>query len=227
VIEVRALPSFLSTAATRDSLFRALVPTPTHTTRLALWCAQMSAFFGRMDRHDRAEEWAMRGITIEAANMLPQLYAALALSRLRLKHFPDAEEAAARGIAVSPRSHALYLYRAMALEELGRSEEALASLQRAFALSNDPRIQLNIGQLLADMGRFSDALVALAQVPPGTQQRAAARRDMAVILLQIPGKQAEGLAALREAAELEQDPGQARLLREEVARITREMGRPR
>lgn len=227
VIEVRALPSFLSTAATRDSLFRALVPTPTHTTRLALWCAQMSAFFGRMDRHDRAEEWAMRGLTIEAANMMPQLYAALALSRLRLKRFPGAEEAAARGIAVSPRSHALHLYRAMALEELGRSEEALASLQRAFALSNDPRIQLNIGQLLADMGRFAESLDALAQVPPGTPQRAAARRDMAVILLQIPGKQAEGLAALQEAADLEQDPGQARLLREEVARRTREAGRPR
>jgi len=221
VLEVRALPASISTRATRDSLFRALVPKPTRTTRLALWCAQMAGLFGRLDQHDRAEEWALRGLTVEAANMQPQLYAALALARLRLNRFPEAEEAAARGIALLPRSHSLHLYRAMALEEMGRNEEALAMLRRAFALSNDQRIQLNIGQLLAEMGRFEEAVAALEQVPPGIPQRAAARRDMAVILLNSQGRREEGIAALREAAELTSDPDQARLLREELDRLTR------
>lgn len=221
VLEIRAIPPSLSSAATRDSLFRALVPTPTHTTRLALWCAQMAGLFGRMDQDGRAEEWALRGLTIEARNMMPQLYSALALSRLRLKRFPEAEAAAARGIALTPKSYSLRLYRAMSLEEMGRSEEALEELRRAFALSNDPRIQLNIGQLLADMGRFEEAVVALAQVPRGVAQRGPAQRDLAVILLNHLKRSDEGIAALREAADLESDPEQARLLREEADRLAR------
>jgi tetratricopeptide (TPR) repeat protein len=221
VLEVRALPGSTSTEATRDSLFRTLVPKPTHTTRLALWCAQMAGLFGRMNQDDRAEEWALRGLSIEARNMMPQLYAALALSRLRLHRFAAAEEAARQGIAVTPRSNSLHVYRGMALEELGRSEEALEELRTAFALSNDPRILLNIGQLLADMGRFEEAVTTLAQVPSGIPQRAAAQRDLAVILINQLKRPDEGLAALREAAELETDPEQARLLREEVERMTR------
>jgi len=221
VLEIRALPATISTAATRDSLFRALVPKPTHTTRLALWCAQMAGLFGRMDQDGRAEEWALRGLTIEARNMMPQLYSALALSRLRLHRFPDAEKAASQGIAITPRSYSLRLYRAMALEEMGRSEEALEELRRSFALSNDPRIQLNIGQLLADMGRFDEAAVVLAQVPRGIPQRGVAQRDLAVILLNQLKRRDEGLAALREAIELETDPEQARLMREELDRMSR------
>ena len=218
VLEIRALPEWTSTATTRDSLFRALVPTPTHTTRLALWCAQMSALFGRLDQDERAEEWASRGLTIEAGNMNPQLYAALAMAELRLKRYREAEAAAARGIALLPRSYSLHIYRGMALAELNRSEEALAELRYAFEISNDPRIQLNIGELLGDMGRFPEALAALELVPPGLPQRAVARRDMAVILLNSPGRRDEGLAALKEAADLETDPEQAKLLREDYAR---------
>lgn len=221
VIEVRALPPSTSTAAVRDSVFRAAMPQPTHTTRLALWCVQMAAMFGRMNQDDRSEEWALRGLSIEAANMRPQIYAALALARLRLKRFPEAEEAAAKGIALVPRSYSLYLYRAMALEELGRSEESLESLRRAFALSNDLRIQLNIGQLLADMGRYEEAAEALALVPRGSPQRGQAQRDLAVIFLNRIGRREEGLVALREAAELETDPDQAKLLRDELERLSR------
>jgi tetratricopeptide (TPR) repeat protein len=109
----------------------------------------------------------------------------------------------------------------MALEEMGRSEEALEELRRSFALSNDPRIQLNIGQLLADMGRFDEAAVVLAQVPRGIPQRGVAQRDLAVILLNQLKRRDEGLAALREAIELETDPEQARLMREELDRMSR------
>jgi len=222
VLEIRALPAVISTRATRDSIFRALVPKPTHTTRLALWCAQMAGVFGRIDENERAEEWALRGLTVGAANMTPQLYAALAMANLKMKRYPEAEEAASRGLAILPKSHSLHLYRAMALQEMGRGEEALATLRRAFELSNDPRIRLNIGELLADMGRFGEALTELSEVPPGIPQRATARRDMAVILLNSPGRKEEGLAALREAAELTPDPDEARLMREEIDRRMRE-----
>jgi tetratricopeptide (TPR) repeat protein len=110
----------------------------------------------------------------------------------------------------------------MALQEMGRGEEALVTLRRAFELSNDPRIKLNIGELLADMGRFGEALAELSEVPQGIPQRATARRDMAVILLNSPGRKEEGLAALREAAELAPDPDEARLMREELERRMRE-----
>ena len=44
---------------------------------------------------------------------------------------------------------------------------------------------------------------------------------MAVILLNQLGRRQEGLAALREAASLTGDPGEAALLNEEVARLER------
>jgi tetratricopeptide (TPR) repeat protein len=125
------------------------------------------------------------------------------------------------GLKASPRAHALQLYRGTALQNLGRSEEALEAVRAAYAGLGDPRILLNVGQILATMGRYEEAVAELARVPAGIPERAAARRDMAVILLNHLRRREEGIAALREAAALTQDPGEARLLMDEVARLER------
>jgi tetratricopeptide (TPR) repeat protein len=107
----------------------------------------------------------------------------------------------------------------MALQNMGRPEEALTEVRTALELSADPRIRLNVGQILSTLGRHEEALAELAQVPSGYAERAAARRDMAVILIHRLGRRDEGIAALREAAALTQDPGEAALLRDEIARL--------
>ncbi len=220
-IEVRSLPPGISTRATRDSLFAALQPEPSGTYRLALWCHDMAALFSRANDQEHTEEWALRGLRVGAASMNPRLYAALALARLNRGNFADAEEAARLGIAQAPTAYALRLYRGMALERLGRPEEALSELREALAMAGDSRIRLNVGQVLASLRRFDEAVGELSQVPVGVPERAAARRDMAVMLLNQLGRSEEGIAALREAASLTGDPGEAALLRDEVVRLER------
>ena len=220
-IEVRSIPGAISTRAERDSLFASLQPKPSGTYRLALWCHDMSALFSRAGDQERAEEWALRGLSIGATTLNARLEAALALARLNRADFAGAEEAARRGIAEAPGGYALRLYRGMALERLGRLPESLAELREALVLSGDPRIRLNIGQVLASLHRYEEAVAELGQVPVGFPERAAAQRDMAVILLNQLGRPSEGLAALREAAALTSNPGEARLLQGEVARLER------
>ncbi len=220
-IEVRSIPKGISTRAARDSLFATLEPEPRRTYRLSLWCHDMAALFSRAGDQERTEEWALRGLKIDATNMNPRLYAALALARLNRGNFTGAEEAARLGIAQSPAAYSLRLYRGMALERLGRPEESLSELRAALGAAGDQRIRLNIGQVLASLRRFEEAVSELSQVPVGVPERAAARRDMAVILLNQLGRPDEGVAALREAAALSGDPGEAALLRDEVARLER------
>ena len=82
-----------------------------------------------------------------------------------------------------------------------------------------------MGAALSDLGRYEEAVQALEMVPEHHPDRGNARRDMAVIFLNHLLRPAEGLTALREAAILAQDPGQARLLQDEIARIEANMGK--
>ncbi|MGE5174864.1 MAG: glycosyltransferase family 39 protein [Hyphomicrobiales bacterium] len=220
LIQIRELPPNISTRAGRDSLFAVVMPTPIRTNRLGLWCADMSALFGRMGEDDRAIEWARRGLLIHSPAMTGKLYASLALAELRAGNPAAAESAATAAIQITPRDYAVHLYRGMALRELNRPDEALTELGTAYTLSGDERIHLNIGQLLADMGRYEQAAEELQSVPSGIPERAAAQRDLAVIYLNYLHRREPGIAALREAAALEPDPGQARLLRDELARLS-------
>ncbi|HLQ66221.1 MAG TPA: tetratricopeptide repeat protein [Candidatus Limnocylindrales bacterium] len=218
-IEVRSLPARISTRAERDSLFAALMPAPNHTTRLALWCHDMSMLFGKMDAPDRAEEWALRGLRVDAHNLNGNLYVALALARLREGNATGAEEAARRAIAIVPQGITAHYYLGMALREEGRLEEALSELRAAYALSVDNRIRLNVGEVLADLGRYDEAARELDAVPQGIPERATARRDLALLYINKLGRRQEGIAALTEAAELEPDPRQAAVLRAEAERL--------
>jgi tetratricopeptide (TPR) repeat protein len=219
IIEVRSLPSSISSRAERDSLFARLEPEPSGTYRLALWCHDYAALFARVGSFERAEEWALRGLLVGAERLNHRLYASLALARLNRGNFPGAADAALAGIELAPDAYSLRLYRGMALQNMGRPEEALTEVRTALELSADPRIRLNVGQILSTLGRHEEALAELAQVPSGYAERAAARRDMAVILIHRLGRRDEGIAALREAAALTQDPGEAALLRDEIARL--------
>lgn len=220
VIEVRELPGGLSTRARRDSLFDALVPRPTFTTRLALWCADMSVVFDKMNQPDRAEEWARRGLRVDAKNMNGQLQVALALALIREGKSAEAEPAARAAVELVPGSPSAHFYRALALRDLGRKEEALPELNTALELSGDNRVRLNLAQLLAELGRFDEAASQFEAVPAGVPERGLARRDLGVIYINKLHRPAEGIAALQEAATLEPDPKVAALLREEVARLT-------
>ena len=225
-IEVRRVPPVISTMAERDSLFAVLMPTPSTVSRIALWCLDYSTVFGRLGQFDRAIEWANRGLKVDAKRLNPRLHSVLAFSFLNLKLFEPAEVAARAGVAEAPRDQNLRLYHAAALQQLGRTEEALSEFTAAYQIAPEPRILLNVGAALSALGRYDQAVGALQRVPSDHPDRATARQDMAVILLNKLHRTEEGLAALREAAGLTRDPAQAKYLRDEIARIEHSSLRP-
>ena len=226
-IEIRRVPAGISTAARRDSVFAAAMPGPSNISRVALWCVDYANLFGRVGRFDRVLEWANRGLRVDAARLNGRLNLLRAYSLLNLGKFAAAESAAVAGIRVAPKDPMIHVYHAMALHELGRKEECLREFTEAYQLSNDPKILVNLGAALSDLGRYEDAVRALEMVPESHPDRGNARRDLAVIYLNHLQRPAEGLAALREAASLAQDPGQARLLQDEIARIEAKMRKGR
>jgi len=218
-IEIRKIPDTVSTRAERDTLFARLEGVPTHINRLALWCVDSANLYGRLSRFDRAEEWARRGLMVDAYRLNPRLWGTLAYSLLNQNRFAEAESAAAHGIALAPGEGPLRLYHAMALAELGRKQDALQEYEMAFGITGDDRVILNIGAALSDLGRYEEAVTALSKVAPDSPQRGTARRDMAVILINHLNRPAEGVDALHEAASLITDPREAQALRDEAARI--------
>jgi tetratricopeptide (TPR) repeat protein len=224
-IDVRLLPFPLSTRATRDSLFQALMPVPNHTTRLALWCLDMSTLFGRMGELDRAEEWARRGLLVDAKNMNGQLQIGHALSLMRLNRPVEAEQAARAAVTLQPSSFMAHFYYGLALRDIGRPDEGLAELRKAYAMSLDNRVRIQIGEFLVEMHRYEEAVREFEAVPVGIPERAEARRDLGIVYIQNLGRREEGIAALREAASLSQDPREVATIGAEIKRLTE--GAPR
>jgi tetratricopeptide (TPR) repeat protein len=221
-IEVRRIPAAISTREERDSVFALAMPRPSGVSRVALWCFDASQAFQRIGVNERAEEWARRGLRVGASSLNARLCGALAFADLKLGDFEEAERVASEGARQYPREPMLHLYRAMALHEMGQRDLAVAEFRTAHDLSSDPRVLLNLGAVLSELGRFEEAVEALSRVPQGHGERAVARRDMGVILINYLGRPDEGIEALREAARLEKDPGQAKLLSEEVERLEAE-----
>jgi len=219
MIEVRRVPPVVSTMAGRDSLFAALMPTPTTVSRVALWCYDYASVFGRLGEFGRAIEWANRGLKVNAPRLNPKLHSVLAYCFLNLQLFDAAEKAAKAGVAEAPKDQTLRLYHAMAMQQMGNVTGALDEYTAAFQISGDPRVLLNVGAALSALGRYEDAVAALNRVPVGHPDRGTARQDMAVILLNNLRRPDEGLAALHEAASLARDPQQAKLLTDEINRI--------
>jgi len=218
-IEIRKIPDVVSTRAERDTLFAHLEAVPTHINRLALWCADNANLYGRLSHFDRTEEWARRGLMVNAWRLSPRLWGTLAYSLLNQNRFAEAESAAANGIALAPGEGPLRLYHAMALAELGKKQDALQEYEMAYGITGDDRVILNIAADLSGLGRYEEAATALSRVAPDSPQRGPARRDMAVILIDHLNRPAEGLDALREAASLMTDPAQAKALQDEATRI--------
>jgi tetratricopeptide (TPR) repeat protein len=219
VIEIRRIPSQVSTRAERDSVFTDAVPTPSAVTRVGLWCGDYAALFGRLHHNDRAEEWAERGLRVGAARMTVRLINTLTYAKLNLEKYAEAEQVAALGLTRAPNDAILHLYRGIALQELERGNDALDEFRKAYEISHDGRALIHIGQVLAELGRYEEALTTLRQIPPGHVDRFSAARETALILINGLHRPEEGLAALREAAAISPDPEQTARIDREIVRI--------
>jgi tetratricopeptide (TPR) repeat protein len=220
IIEVRRVPSGITTRAERDSVFRLAMPTPSAVTRVGLWCADYAAVFGRLHEDDRAEEWADRGLLVRAAAMTPRLLNTLAYAKLNLEKYEEAERVAALGVIRAPNDATIHLYHGIALQALDRPNDALAEYRRCYEISHDARALIRMGSVLGDLRRYDEALQVLGQIPEGHPDRFSAAREAALILINDLHKPAEGLQALQEAARLAPNADIAARINQEIARIT-------
>lgn len=219
MIEVRRLPRGISTADERDSVWAQALPKPTGVSRLALYTVDFANMFSRLGHHDRAEEWAIRGLQVRAATMTVRLITTLTYSRLQQGDYEGALEAAHAGLERAPRDPRIRMYLGFALKELGRREEALRELEAGYSFTQDPRFLMHMGGTLAEMGRAEEAVAMYSRVPQGHPDRYGAARETALLLINELGRPAEGLEYLREAARVAPDPEHARVIQEEAARI--------
>lgn len=222
-LEVRRIPPGISTADERDSIWTAALPKPTGVSRLGLYCVDMANMFGRLGQHDRAEEWALRGLQVAAANMSVRLLSTLSYSRLQRKDYEGALEAAYEAVKRAPKDARVRLYLGIALYELGKREDAIREFQAAYGISRDPNILMRLGSAFSEMNRPEDALGAYSRVPPDHPERFNAASEMSILLINVMKRPVEGLTFMHEAARLAPDPQQARAIEEEAARIEREM----
>ena len=221
MIEIRRLPKAISTEAERDSIWAAALPQPTGVSRLALYAVDFANIFLRLGQNERAEEWAIRGLDVRAANMTVRLLTVLAYARLQMGDNEGALEASYEAVRRVPRDPRIRLYLGVALNDLGRREEAVREFEAGYAISQDPRFLMHLGSSLAQMGKPEKALEMFGRVPEGHPDRFAAARERSLLLINILDRPVEGLEALREAGRLAPDEQQARAIQEEASRIER------
>jgi tetratricopeptide (TPR) repeat protein len=221
-IVVRRLPRTISTRARRDSVWAAAMPEPNRVNRVELWCLDFSKMSQWVKNYPLMEEWARRGLAVGVTEMESPLRSQLAISLWRegKADSADVEMRAAIRLMARNRSGTYRIYHASILTDLGRLPEALVELQTAYEDSgHDPRIHINMGQTLAQLGRYDEAVRELLQVPPDHPQRGLALRDAAILILDHSNRPTDALDYLRESIRLDPNQEQADLVRGQIARL--------
>ncbi|HYQ88478.1 MAG TPA: tetratricopeptide repeat protein [Candidatus Binatia bacterium] len=228
-IVVRRLPSNISTRAQRDSVFAQAMPEPNGVNRLELWCLDYSKMCQWVKEYPRMEEWARRGLLVGVTEMEAPVRSQLAISLWRQGKNDSADVEMRAAIRLMPKnSAATYrLYHASILSDLGRVPEAITELHIAYEESgHDPRIHVPMGQALARLGRFDDAVQELLQVPQNHPQRGLALRDAGILILDHSNRPIEALEYFRESIQLDPNQEQADLVRAQIARLEAMKGKP-
>jgi tetratricopeptide (TPR) repeat protein len=83
-----------------------------------------------------------------------------------------------------------------------------------------------MGQALARLGRFDDAVQELLQVPQNHPERGLALRDAGILILDHSNRPADALEYFRESIQLDPNQEQADLVRAQIARLEAMKGKP-
>ncbi len=221
-IVVRRLPPNISTRARRDSVWAAAMPEPNRVNRVELWCMDFSKLCQWVKDYPRMEEWARRGLQVGVREMEGPLRSQLAVSLWRQGKIDSADVEIRTAIRLMPKNRAATyrIYHASILTDLGRVPEALTELRIAYEESgHDPRIHITMGQALAQLGRYDEAVQELLQVPQENPQRGLALRDAGILILDHSNRPTDAIDYLRESLRLDPNQEQADLVRAQIARL--------
>lgn len=122
-----------------------------------------------------------------------------------------AVELLTQALAIDASASETLVNLAMAQYRLGRTGDAMGSMQRAVALRpDDPLLLSRLGTLLGELGRFNEAAVALARAVQISPQDRDSRINLIGVTLQI-GRWGDAVDAMRTTLRYEPDDDTTRL----------------
>ena len=112
--------------------------------------------YARLDKHERALEDYQESIRLDPENKYTYLNRVTSL--FNLERYDSAIKDLDTVIDLDPTSALAFRRRAYALPEIGRNRESIKHYKKALKLEPDPVTYHNLGQILADMGKFRKAI---------------------------------------------------------------------
>lgn len=159
--------------------------------------ATFARFLAAAGRTSEAVEHARRGVEVNP--LAAEARQTLALMLYYARNYPEALSHATDAQALNPAYPAPLIVQARTLAELGRHDEALATLQRLRERADTPAAMAEVGRVLALAGRPTEALALLEQLPAAIGPDGVVQFEDAAFILIALGRHDEALALLQRA----------------------------
>ena len=123
---------------------------------------QYAQFLNAAGLLDEAERQARRGELSDPLSAGTKIEVAVAL--YYQKRYQQALDKASEALTLDPNLAIAHVMRARALSGLGQAAEAIAEIQRSYELTKDPAALAELGRILAQAGRNSEAETILSRI---------------------------------------------------------------
>jgi TolB-like protein len=154
-------------------------------------------FLAAAGRTNEAFEQARRAV--ESDPQAADIRRTLALMLFYQRRYAEALARTDEATALSPGFPGAHVVRARTLSAMSRHDEAMAAMQQAMAVSDDPAQRAELGRIYASAGRRDDAMAILKQLPgPQAPDGFVHSQDAAYILAAL-GQSEEALTRLEQA----------------------------
>ena len=176
-----------------------------------------------MEDYRTADQWLTKAIDRNPGDAVAQYF--LGRAKYNLKRFDEAVRAFTECLKLDPQNVKAAGNLGLSYDGLGKTEDALAAYRRAIALDTavprtNPGPYLNLGTLLVENNRPSDAEQYLAQAVQITPADSRAHRELGKAFLQL-NRLEEAQAQLEKASELAPENAPTHFL---LAQVYRRLG---
>jgi serine/threonine protein kinase/Tfp pilus assembly protein PilF len=154
-------------------------------------------FLAAAGRTNEAFEQARRAV--ESDPQSAEIRRTLALMLFYQRRYAEALARTDEAAALSPGFAGSHVVRARTLAAMSRYDEALAAMQRAMSVSDDPAQRAELGRIYASAGRPDEAMAILKQLPGAQAADGFVHTQDAGYILAALGRTDEALTRLEQA----------------------------
>jgi tetratricopeptide (TPR) repeat protein len=154
-----------------------------------------------MEDYASAEKWLAKSVEMNPRDVTAQYF--LGRARYNQRQFDEAASSFAKCLKLDPKNVKASDYLGLTYEALGKTEDAMKAYQSAIAAANgaDSKPSFNLGTMLVENNRTSEALPYLVQAARIAPEDAGAHRQLGKAYLEL-NRLPEARAELEKAVEL-------------------------